>query len=95
MELEASGEPIWPNARKAGAGRRQGARFERRRAVAVRDLADQEVRNHRSPPQCRCGVCPSCLENQKWERIFRDKFADPDYYNRDLELRFSSPLHSF
>jgi hypothetical protein len=29
---------------------------------------------------CRCGTCATCADNAKWERIFREKFEDPDYY---------------
>jgi len=29
---------------------------------------------------CTCGTCKECLENARWERIFDEKFADPDYY---------------
>ena len=31
---------------------------------------------------CRCGECVTCLDNAKWERIFREKFEDPYYYSR-------------
>ncbi len=30
--------------------------------------------------QCRCGKCAECKENARWDRIFREKFADPNYY---------------
>jgi hypothetical protein len=30
--------------------------------------------------RCRCGRCPQCLDNLKWETIFDQKFADHDYY---------------
>jgi hypothetical protein len=42
---------------------------------------------------CRCGRCPQCLDNARWERIFAEKFADPDYYTR-RHVRTSSPLDS-
>ena len=29
---------------------------------------------------CRCGKCSACKDNARWERIFNEKFADPDYY---------------
>ena len=29
---------------------------------------------------CACGHCSRCLDNARWERIFAEKFADPDYY---------------
>jgi hypothetical protein len=32
--------------------------------------------------RCTCGVCNSCLDNARWERIFQEKFADPHYYER-------------
>jgi hypothetical protein len=43
-------------------------------------------------PQCTCGHCPPCLDNLRWQRIFDEKFADPDYYNRPCLPRGSS-LH--
>ncbi len=42
---------------------------------------------------CACGRCPRCLDNARWERIFAEKFADPDYYSQ-LVTRTSSPLTS-
>ncbi|MDE3165276.1 MAG: hypothetical protein KGN36_05680 [Acidobacteriota bacterium] len=30
--------------------------------------------------RCLCGVCPSCQEEARWERIFNQKFACPEYY---------------
>jgi hypothetical protein len=30
--------------------------------------------------RCRCGECRNCEDNARWERIFNEKFADPDYY---------------
>jgi len=44
--------------------------------------------------RCRCGVCRTCLEDARWERIFREKFADPTYYG-DRPPRLSSPLAEF
>jgi hypothetical protein len=41
--------------------------------------------------RCRCGECAACLDDAKWERIFREKFADPEYYNR-RPLRSGSSL---
>jgi hypothetical protein len=32
--------------------------------------------------RCQCGVCRTCEETERWERIFQTKFADPDYYAR-------------
>jgi|SRR5581483_5329055 len=53
---------------------------------------DREVhgRHHRS--DCQCGKCRAGQENARWERIFQEKFADPDYYLRPAEIRVSSPL---
>ena len=42
--------------------------------------------------QCKCGACPNCQENARWERIFQEKFADPDYYN-PRPIRRGSPLY--
>ncbi len=44
-------------------------------------------------PRCRCGTCRECADNARWERIFQEKFADPDYYNRS-HIRHGSPLES-
>jgi hypothetical protein len=35
-----------------------------------------------TPRRCRCGTCAFCLDNARWDRIFQEKFADPDYYTR-------------
>ncbi len=40
---------------------------------------------------CKCGTCKTCLENARWERIFEERFNDPEYYNRD---RKQSPFGS-
>jgi len=40
---------------------------------------------------CKCTVCPRCLENARWERIFKEKFEDPDYYLR-RSVTLESPL---
>jgi len=32
--------------------------------------------------RCHCGQCPRCREEARWERIFNERFADPDYYKR-------------
>ena len=43
--------------------------------------------------RCKCGTCAACKENERWERIFQSKFADPDYYVRRV-IRHESPLNS-
>jgi hypothetical protein len=43
---------------------------------------------------CRCGACEACRENARWESIFQEKFADPNYYT-GVPVRHSSPLRSF
>ena len=40
---------------------------------------------------CQCGACPKCLENARWDRIFNEKFADPNYYKRQ-PVRHTSSL---
>jgi hypothetical protein len=32
--------------------------------------------------RCHCGQCRGCLDNARWERIYNEKFADPNYYAR-------------
>jgi hypothetical protein len=29
---------------------------------------------------CTCGKCRTCIDNARWEAVFRQKFADPLYY---------------
>jgi hypothetical protein len=41
--------------------------------------------------RCQCGVCAGCRENARWDRIFKEKFADPDYYS-GVAVKFSSSL---
>jgi len=63
------------------AGRRRGKQDAARSAHN-----DRRVR-------CQCGRCRQCLDNARWERIFAEKFADPNYYTRGV-VRCSSPLTS-
>ena len=42
----------------------------------------------------QCGECVRCLENARWERIFAEKFADPDYYTSRI-THTASALASF
>jgi len=49
-------------------------RFQRRES-------DADSRSSR-PRRCECGSCAFCIENARWDRIFNEKFADPDYYSR-------------
>jgi hypothetical protein len=42
--------------------------------------------------RCACGTCTTCIENARWERIFREKFADPDYYTRPVRVIVGSSL---
>ena len=61
-----------------------------------RPLAGSQPENgaaKRRRPRCRCGRCRQCVDDARWERIFAEKFADPDYYTR-RQLRCSSPLES-
>jgi hypothetical protein len=41
--------------------------------------------------RCHCGLCVRCVEEARWEKVFREKFADPTYYG-NRPPRFSSPL---
>ena len=45
----------------------------------------------RSGSRCNCGICPTCQDNARWERVFNEKFADPDYYS-PREIRRGSSL---
>jgi len=39
----------------------------------------------------KCGTCARCLDNAKWERVFNEKFADPNYY-KGSQIRNGSSL---
>jgi hypothetical protein len=41
--------------------------------------------------RCHCGVCIRCQEEARWERIFNERFADPDYY-KERPARFGSSM---
>jgi len=63
----------------------------RRRHGAQQDAVRPASRDRRM--RCKCGQCPQCLDNARWERIFAEKFADPDYYARRV-THIASPLTS-
>jgi len=44
--------------------------------------------------RCQCGRCRSCVDDARWERIFAEKFVDPNYYGR-VVVKAESPLRSF
>ena len=58
-----------------------------RRAAVQQNYAPARTQRAR----CRCGKCARCLDNARWERIFREKFEDPEYY-RQTRLHSSSSL---
>ena len=50
-------------------------------------LVPRSARRHR----CHCGTCSTCQENARWEKIFNEKFADPNYYKAQ-PIRHTSSL---
>jgi hypothetical protein len=57
---------------------------------------NRSKKNGNARPGCRCSRtigsrCAACLDNARWDRIFREKFADPSYYNRK-QVRNTSPI---
>jgi hypothetical protein len=62
-----------------------GQAAQRQAAGEPGEPAAPICRNH------RCGRCVRCLDNARWERIFREKFADPTYYEERL-VKYTSPL---
>jgi hypothetical protein len=63
-------------------------------------LADLQPQRHKPGPRpvarrsggsrCNCGTCFTCQDNARWERVFNEKFADPDYYQPRTIRRGSS-----
>jgi hypothetical protein len=54
--------------------------------------AKSQAASRRKRRVCQCGNCSTCKDNARWERIFQEKFADPEYYLQPLHIRYSSPL---
>src|SRR5579872_2347137 len=50
--------------------------------LAVKQAGRSVSHNGSKKRGCKCGDCASCTEAARWERIFREKFADPEYYSR-------------
>jgi hypothetical protein len=73
-------------------GRLRSPRMPRFRADSrpVFQLPENKSQGRR----CRCGNCALCKEDARWERIFREKFADPEYYSR-RSIRYESPLNEW
>jgi hypothetical protein len=57
-------------------GRPAGRRPGRRQPAPIRASAAPCPKVKR----CHCGACCRCQEDARWERIFNERFADPDYY---------------
>jgi hypothetical protein len=43
-------------------------------------------------PCCRSGKCQACLEEVRWDRLFKQNSADPYYYSRRQVLWPVTPL---
>lgn len=41
--------------------------------------------------RCRCGTCQRCVEEARWDRIYNERFADPNYY-KNRPTTFGSSL---
>jgi hypothetical protein len=65
-----------------------------RRIYRLRGRYPVEFKPVAKQRHCICGTCATCLDNARWERVFRDKFEDPDYY-KPRSLRQESSLNSF
>ena len=52
----------------------------------------EAVATTRRTTRCTCGHCATCQDEARWERIFREKFADPDYYRQMPRGRSSLTL---
>ena len=64
---------------------------ERRKGKTNMTTENRGKKNGNSRPDCRCGQCGTCIDNARWERIFKEKFADPLYYVRK-QVRNASPI---
>jgi len=69
-------------------GRRQPKAGKMKRERSAPKRIESSVR-HRWP--CRCGLCQTCIDYARGERIFNEKFVDAQYYG-GLQLSHRSPL---
>ena len=66
----------------------QPARSQRHRVQAQ---VPARVSRPSRVPQCPRGcTCRTCSDNERWERIFKEKFADPNYYTDPITRNGSS-----
>ena len=63
-------------------------RGSRRRVSA--EFASRPPRAYKTPGCPRGCTCRRCSDNARWERIFQEKFADPDYYSHPITRNGSS-----
>jgi hypothetical protein len=75
---QASGSPV----------NDEGYARVRPKALSVQRLGNRR----RGGGRCHCGTCRVCLDNARWERIFREKFATAEYYRSEIRVRYPSPL---
>ena len=54
------------------------------------DPLGRETRPDSRRRRCDCGTCRMCLDNARWEKVFKEKFADPEYYSRKQTRQGSS-----
>ena len=54
------------------------------------DFTSPVERSPEPKQRCRCGKCGPCEDAARWERIFQEKFADPEYYTRRVPRQSSS-----
>jgi len=62
-------------------------------AAAPQREKSSPAKPRRVAGRCQCAKCPTCKDNSRWERIFEEKFADSQYYQK-THIRHSSPLSS-
>jgi hypothetical protein len=62
----------------------------RQAAPRIKKASPPPAHSHGPDRRCRCGVCTACRDAARWERIFQEKFADPDYYSRRIPQQGSS-----
>lgn len=70
------------------AGTAQPQRGSRRRVPT--EFTSKPAHVYKSPGCARGCTCRRCSDNARWERIFQEKFADPDYYSHPITRNGSS-----
>ena len=76
--------------RKAGKNSPTRANLESTVSANEAECKTPPVRKSSRCDSGKCETCARCLDNAKWDRVFNEKFADPNYYKGSQTRKGSS-----